>query len=113
MAKDWARSFYNSKAWRACRDSYKDERISIDGGLCEVCRKEIGSIVHHIIELTPENINNPHIALCFDNLRLDCKSCHDWEEGHFYEAHGVKRTRCAFDESGQPIERPAPSRTEF
>ena len=109
MAKEWAKSFYNSKAWRSCRDSYRDMRISIDGGLCEVCRKEIGSIVHHIVELTQQNISDPEIALNHSNLRYDCKECHDWEEGHFYESHGVSRTRCAFDASGQPIERPAPS----
>ena len=32
--------------------------------------------VHHIIELTPENINDPSIALNPDNLISLCKSCH-------------------------------------
>lgn len=32
--------------------------------------------VHHIIELTPENINSPSIALNPDNLVSLCRECH-------------------------------------
>lgn len=35
-----------------------------------------GEIVHHKIELTPENIHNPDITLNFDNLQLLCRDCH-------------------------------------
>lgn len=43
-----------------------------------------GEIVHHIIELTPENINDPSVSLNFDNLRLVCRRCHA-------EAHGARK----------------------
>lgn len=105
MAKDWAKQFLNSKRWLACRNSYISKRLTIDGGLCEKCHKEFGYIVHHKITLTEQNINNPNISLNHELLSYECKDCHDWEPGHFYEAHGIKRSRCVFDENGNPIER--------
>lgn len=35
--------------------------------------------VHHKIRLTKENINEPSIALNFDNLEALCEQCHDKE----------------------------------
>lgn len=76
MAKDFARSFYSSTMWRECRNAYASYR----GHLCERCiRRGIlshGEIVHHKIELTPENINDPNITLAFNNLELLCRPCH-------------------------------------
>ena len=105
MAKEWAKRFYNSKAWKNCRESYIQERIMIDGGLCSVCHERPGYIVHHKIALTPTNINNPEISLKHDNLSYECKVCHDEHEGH-----GVGRKGAGllvmFDEHGQPIPLP-------
>ena len=93
MAKDFAKAFYNSDAWHACRDAYR----AYVGGLCERCiRKGIykaGEIVHHKIYLTPRNINDPSVALNFRNLELVCLDCHNAE-------HGVKKRRYSFDASG-------------
>lgn len=102
MAKDFARAFYNSEAWKKCRSAYISERLKIDGGKCEVCHTEQGYIVHHIEQLTPYNINNPDVTLNFDNLRYDCKHCHDREDGHFI---GKKKSglRVRFDDEGRPI----------
>lgn len=105
MAKEFAKAFYNSKAWRECRKSYIAYRIAIDGGMCENCHNNLGYICHHIIELTPENINDPNIALNHSNLRYDCKHCHDEEDNHF-----VKRAQeivgpVIFDPYGNPIGR--------
>jgi len=86
MAKSWAKGFYNSKAWERCRDSYIQERILFDGGLCEICHEEPGYIVHHVRELTPGNINDPDISLNHSNLQYVCKKCHDKEHGVFCEA---------------------------
>ncbi len=36
-----------------------------------------GIIVHHKKELTPENINDPAVALSFDNLELLCDEHHN------------------------------------
>lgn len=79
MAKEFAKSFYNSKAWQRTRDAYKKYR----GGLCERCLKEglyvPGVIVHHKIHLTPGMMNNPDFTLNWDNLELLCKDCHALE----------------------------------
>lgn len=60
--KEFAKSFYKSKKWQACRAAYIASRQQIDGSLCEVCHEAIGYIVHHKIQLTPENINDPTIT---------------------------------------------------
>lgn len=76
MAREFSRQFYNSAAWKSCRESYKRAK----GGLCEDCMARgiitAGAEVHHVIELTPENVKDPNIALNWDNLRLLCKDCH-------------------------------------
>lgn len=100
MAKQFAKKFYHSAKWKAARSAYIDRRIMIDGGMCEVCRKRPGYIVHHIKNLTEENIIDPEISLNEENFRFECKACHDREEGHFIND---KRTSCIFDEEGQPI----------
>lgn len=76
MAKDWAKGFYNSKAWQGCRESYIAKRIGIDGGLCECCHAVCGEEVHHVIKLERGNIGNPEVALNHDNLQLLCSECH-------------------------------------
>lgn len=101
MAKEWAKWFYKGKPWKRCRDGYIQERIRIDGGMCEVCHEQLGYIVHHKIMLTPENIKDPNISLNWQHLSYECKDCHDQHEGH-----GVKRALklvCAFDLEGNPI----------
>lgn len=76
MAKPFADKFYKSSLWRDCRNRYAAYR----GHLCEEClRRGVlseGVIVHHKIELTPENINDPEITLNFNNLELLCRFCH-------------------------------------
>lgn len=105
MAKAWAKWFYNSDPWHRCRDGYIQERIRIDGGMCEVCRVKLGYIVHHKITLTPENIRDPDISLNWENLSYECAQCHNEHEGH-----GLRRTRkrrnvlvCVFDDEGNPV----------
>lgn len=79
MAKDFAKAFYHSAAWIACRDSYIAKRR----GLCERCLARglirAGKIVHHKVYLTPENITIPGIALNHANLELLCQDCHNAE----------------------------------
>ena len=71
MAQSWAISFYNSKRWRKCRayilirDKYMCRCNEILGG--EPCG-EPASEVHHVIKLTPKNIDDPRISLGEDNL---------------------------------------------
>ena len=75
----FAHEFYKSAAWMKCAKAYRRERA----GLCERYLKKSrivpGEEVHHKIRLTPENINDPAVALCWDNLELLCKDCHKKE----------------------------------
>ena len=77
--KDYAKTFYKSQAWKRTQAAYKSKM----GGLCERCRAKglivPGVIVHHKCYITPENINDPSIALSFDNLELLCILCHNQE----------------------------------
>ena len=79
--REFAKAFYKSKAWQRCRDGY----AASAGGLCEDCLAKAvyrpGEIVHHMIELTPDNINNPAVSLSWSNLRLLCRDCHAKRHG--------------------------------
>lgn len=104
MARDFARSFYKSKQWESTRDAYAR---SVHG-LCEPCARSgkvsIGVIVHHKEHLTPENIEDPAVALSFDNLELVCRKCH---AACHPEIYGSKKqggaARVAFDEDGNVV----------
>ena len=71
--KEFAKSFYKSKAWQHTRSEY----AASVGGLCEACLRKglykAGEIVHHKKELTPDNITDPTVALSWDNLELLCR----------------------------------------
>ena len=79
--------FYTSSAWRKCRAAVLTEH----GGLCQLCLAkgliEPAVHVHHIKHLTPENLNDPRIALDSSNLMALCEECHA-------EQHRTKRWRC-------------------
>ena len=95
MAKAFAKRFYSSKIWQDCRNEYAKRAHH----LCEDClRRGIyrpGVIVHHKIELDPITIENPEIALSFDNLELLCRDCHaarhDQSGGRWAEVNKRKR----------------------
>ena len=74
--KQFAHDFYKSSVWMKCAKAYRVEK----NNLCERCLEKglivPGAEVHHKIKLTPENINDPAIALNWDNLELLCKDCH-------------------------------------
>ncbi|MGB4660168.1 MAG: HNH endonuclease [Mobilitalea sp.] len=99
MAQEFAKRFYNSKVWKECRASFIAVRIAIDGGMCMTCHKELGYIVHHMKWLTPDNINDPVIALNHDNLKYDCQTCHNQEK----EGKEQEQPRYYFGESGEVI----------
>ena len=74
--KGFAVDFYKSQTWEDVSRGYRASVFN----LCERCKAK-GLIVpaqevHHKIKLTPENINNPEIALNWDNLEALCKDCH-------------------------------------
>lgn len=92
--REFAADFYNSRAWKDCRDAYAKSK----GNLCERCLAKglynPGIIVHHKIHLTPENIGDPEITLGWDNLELLCRDCHG-------EEHKKIRRRYTVDELGR------------
>ena len=95
MAKEWAKGFYKSKAWQRCREGY----IQSVMGLCERCGAG-GKIVHHIVELTPESINNPEVSLNWNNLELLCQDCHN----EHHHGGGSTTQGIRFDEDGNVYE---------
>lgn len=69
-------AFYKSKAWRRVSAAYMSSRAYI----CERCGKP-ASICHHKTWLNGSNVNDPAIALSFDNLEALCIECHNAEHG--------------------------------
>ena len=74
--KDYARQFYSSKAWQRTRAAYAKSKRN----LCEVClAKGIitpAEIVHHKVQITPDNITDPTVTLNWNNLQCVCRECH-------------------------------------
>lgn len=101
MAREFAKDFYNSRAWRELRKMYIRYRVSVDGGMCEVCKEKLGYIVHHKIWLTQENIDNPEIALNTDNLRYECIDCHNREEKE--QTNKKQKQRYVFNSLGELV----------
>lgn len=114
------KEFYGSAEWKKCR---RDYRAKVQG-LCERCRAK-GLIVpadeiHHKVRLTIANINDPSIALNFDNLEALCEQCHDLE--HEGDARNRVKARwmrkkpqrryAVVGETGQVITRDTPHENE-
>lgn len=91
MAKEWAKAFYKSKAWQVVRA----QALRRDSYTCCSCGGHAEE-VHHVIELTPDNINNPCIALALSNLQSLCHDCHtketkgcaDVPDGYVFDMEG-------------------------
>jgi len=96
--KEFAKAFYKSQAWKQCRESY----AKAQGYLCEKCLRrgvyKPGEIVHHKVWLTPDNIHDPSVTLCWDNLILLCRECHA-------EEHEKRSRRYRIDKAGRVIPR--------
>lgn len=85
MAKEYARTFYKSKAWQEVRRYV----LMRDNYLCTKCG-ELAEEVHHIIHLTHENITDTSISLNEKNLTCLCKDCH-------FKEHEEDRTKKKYD----------------
>ena len=106
MAQDWAVHFYRSVQWRANRKRYMEKPLDspwgiIPPGMCERCYSEgklvPAKVVHHKTHLNPNNIDDPHVTLSFDNFMRLCQDCHAFVHG------GTEPIRCSFDEYGNVI----------
>jgi len=71
--------------------------------LCERCfaRGEYtpAKVVHHIVWITPDNVDDPHITLSFDNFQRLCQDCHAAVHAK------TEDTRFAFDDQGNLVRR--------
>ena len=107
MSREFAKPFYDSTAWKKtrayilARDRYKCTRCS-----------NPAEEVHHIIRLSPENIDDVNITLNPDNLISLCKDCHFAEhkaekEAGQRKARGSSSGDCRegyhFDENGMLV----------
>lgn len=101
MAKDFSASFYASKTW----DTARENALIRDDFLCQRCLRngdiKSATMVHHIIELTPENIYDPDISTGLDNLVSLCDLCH--KKTHGWAREGSTREGLAFDSDGNLI----------
>ena len=97
MAREFSKSFYNSKAWEQVRQAV----LMRDNYLCTKCGRPAEE-VHHKKHLTPENIDDPTVSLNMENLTSLCKDCH-FEEHRGEHAKGremKEQTEYAFDANG-------------
>lgn len=87
--REFAKDFYNSKAWRRCSKAYMTSKNYI----CERCGG-VAVICHHKTHLNAKNISDPNITLCWNNLEALCHNCHDLE-------HMQKHSKTYFAADGQ------------
>lgn len=83
--------FYQSTAWKKCRNSYMSSKLYI----CERCTNP-ATICHHKIYITIDNIDDPTITLNHDNLECLCRDCHNKQ--HFKDDEEF-----IFDEDGNVV----------
>lgn len=74
--REFTNNFYGRIAWKEIRDA----TMRRDHWLCQDCLAKGMYVpaeeVHHIIPLTPENINDVRISLSMNNLISLCRECH-------------------------------------
>ena len=89
------KKFYDTKKWKRLRKSYLFTHPT-----CERCEAagliSVAEHVHHKIELTEENVNDPNITLNPDNLEALCFDCHRKEHHDLPEV----ADELFFDENG-------------
>ena len=85
--------FYRSDTWKIARAI----KIANACGVCEECGA-IGTEVHHVVHLTPENVTDPSVATNQENLKLLCNECHNKAHGRF-----EGRREYYFDDEGNLI----------
>lgn len=105
MAREFAKPFYNSERWKYVRRQI----LRRDGYECAHCKGRANE-VHHIIELTPDNINDDNVSVNPENLLSLCRDCHS----KITKARaGDVGEEFKFDESGQVIRRSPPGSNRF
>lgn len=100
MAKEWSKPFYNSAAWKHQRAAVlKRDRYRCTEPGCHRTAEE----VHHIIELTEQNISDTKISLDMENLRSLCGDCHKRITKQMNRKACEILEDIIFDENGYPV----------
>ena len=89
-------TFYRCKDWIKFRDVVIAERLTAEGmTLCEHCGKPIlkayDIILHHVQELTEENVNDVSVSLNPANIMLVHHRCHNKIHHKLSTCHNVTR----------------------
>ncbi len=100
MAQRFPKKLYNSSAWKNLARNIRERQFY----RCQVCGALNATAVHHIHPLTPENVENPRVALNPDNLILLCADCHNKVHDRAY-AMSDERPLYSFDASGHVVGR--------
>lgn len=86
-------SFYSTDEWKDFRKNIITER----GNKCTECDKDIlidkQLHVHHIKELTQENVNDYMISMNPDNVRVVCHECHNKIHERFGYGYGNRKRK--------------------
>jgi hypothetical protein len=98
------KNFYASEAWIKFRQVTINELILIHKKIiCEHCGKEIidpvDIILHHIKELTPENVQDSLISLNRENIMVVHHECHN----KIHKRFGSKPERKVYMVFGSPL----------
>ena len=100
MSREFSYGLYHSREWQHVRE----QALRRDHYLCKRClslgRVTPAVIVHHVVHLTPGNVNDPRIALDLSNLTCLCRDCHAIVHGFDHEA---TRADVAFDADGNLV----------
>lgn len=96
--------FYRSDRWHKFRNVIISERQDADGYVhCAKCGKEIlkryDMVLHHIKELTDDNVADAEIALNPDNVEIVCFKCHNIE----HERFGFQKGGTFFRKTAQEV----------
>lgn len=96
--------FYKSKIWKERREQLYNERLNDKGELlCHHCGQPIvlkyDAILHHLIELTEENMNDWSISLADDNLVWLHFNCHN----EIHQRFGFENKREIYLVYGSPL----------
>lgn len=103
MAKEWAKSFYNSKQWKLTREEVlKRDRYRCTEPNCRRTAEE----VHHIEELNEKNINDINVSLNKNNLRSLCSECYKKITRQMKTKTQNILEDVVFDEEGYPVASP-------
>ena len=96
MAQAFSKKFYDSKLWKDAREYV----LKRDRYQCQDCKVMAAEEVHHIKELTPDNINDPMVSINPSNLISLCYNCHKLRHR---KSKSIIKTDYEFDAEGNII----------